>query len=153
MVEIVFKYEGTLDKFVGDEIMALFGAPVSHPDDAYRAVKVAVEQRSVLEEWNRVRVSEGEPAIHIGVGINTGHVVAGYLGSSKALEYTVIGDVVNTASRLCSVASAGEILISASTFEQVKDYFEAQELSPTQVKGKAQALKVYNVLGEKRARR
>ncbi|HKP60792.1 MAG TPA: adenylate/guanylate cyclase domain-containing protein [Polyangiales bacterium] len=153
MVEIIFKYEGTLDKFVGDEIMALFGAPVAHPDDAYRAVKVAVEQLRVLDQWNKVRVAEGEAAIHIGIGINSGPVVAGYLGSSKALEYTVIGDVVNTASRLCSVAKAGEVIISRKTYDLVKDYFEAQELSPTQVKGKAQALQVYKVLGEKATRR
>jgi adenylate cyclase len=153
MVEIIFKYEGTLDKFVGDEIMALFGAPVAHPDDAYRAVKVAVEQLRVLEQWNKVRVAEGEAAIHIGIGINSGPVVAGYLGSSKALEYTVIGDVVNTASRLCSVAKAGEVIISRNTYDLVKDYFDAQELSPTHVKGKAQALQVYKVLGEKATRR
>lgn len=153
MVEIIFKHEGTLDKFVGDEIMALFGAPVAHPDDAYRAVKVAVEQVQILEAWNLVRVAEGEPPIHIGIGINTGSVVAGYLGSSKALEYTVIGDVVNTASRLCSVAKAGEIIISKSTYEQVKDYFNTEELSPTSVKGKANALQVYRVLGEKKRRK
>jgi adenylate cyclase len=153
MVEIIFKYEGTLDKFVGDEIMALFGSPVAHPDDAYRAVKVACEQLRVLEEWNRVRVAEGEAAIHIGIGINSGSVVAGYLGSSKALEYTVIGDVVNTASRLCSVAQAGEVIISKHTFDLVQDYFDAHELSPTQVKGKAQALQVYKVLGEKNTKR
>jgi adenylate cyclase len=153
MVEIIFKYEGTLDKFVGDEIMALFGSPVAHPDDAYRAVKVAVEQLRILGEWNKVRVAEGEPQIQIGIGINSGSVVAGYLGSSKALEYTVIGDVVNTASRLCSVAKAGEVIISKKTFDLVSDYFDAQELSPTQVKGKAQALQVYKVIGEKATRR
>ncbi|MET0385237.1 MAG: adenylate/guanylate cyclase domain-containing protein [Polyangiales bacterium] len=153
MVEIVFRHEGTLDKFVGDEIMALFGAPVSHPDDAYRAVKVAVEQLEALEEWNRMRLAEGEQAVHIGIGINTGSVVAGYLGSSKALEYTVIGDVVNTASRLCSLAQPSEILISSSTYEVVKDYFETHELAPTQVKNKAQPLQVYKVLGEKKSSR
>jgi adenylate cyclase len=153
MVEIIFKYEGTLDKFVGDEIMALFGSPVAHPDDAYRAVKVATEQMRVLEEWNKVRVAEGEAPIHIGIGINSGSVVAGYLGSSKALEYTVIGDVVNTASRLCSVAQSGEVIISKKTFDLVSEYFDAHELSPTQVKGKAQALQVYKVLGEKASRR
>jgi adenylate cyclase len=153
MVEIIFKYEGTLDKFVGDEIMALFGSPVMHPDDAYRAVKVAVEQLRVLDEWNKVRLAEGEPQIHIGIGINSGSVVAGYLGSSKALEYTVIGDVVNTASRLCSVAKAGEVIISKKTYDLVSDYFDAHELSPTQVKGKAQALQVYKVIGEKATRR
>jgi adenylate cyclase len=153
MVEIIFKHEGTLDKFVGDEIMALFGSPVFHPDDAYRAVKVAVEQVNALQEWNRVRLADGEPAIEIGIGINSGSVVAGYLGSSKALEYTVIGDVVNTASRLCSVAGPGEIIISRSTSELVREYFDLHELSPTQVKGKAQALQVYKVLGEKTRRR
>jgi adenylate cyclase len=152
MVEVVFKYEGTLDKFVGDEIMALFGSPVSHPDDAYRAVKVAVEQMHALEEWNLVRVAEGEEPITIGIGINTGNVVAGYLGSSKALEYTVIGDVVNTASRLCSIAKAGEILVSRNTYEKVKDYFQLEELAQVQVKNKAQPLMVYRVLGERRRR-
>ncbi|HEX7478296.1 MAG TPA: adenylate/guanylate cyclase domain-containing protein [Polyangiales bacterium] len=153
MVEVIFKYEGTLDKFVGDEIMALFGAPVAHADDAIRAVRVAVEQLDALEEWNLVRVAEGEPPIHVGVGINSGGVVAGYLGSSKALEYTVIGDVVNTASRLCSVAKAGEIIISKSTYDLVKDHFNTEELAPTQVKGKAQALQIYRVLGEKSRRK
>jgi adenylate cyclase len=152
MVEVIFKYEGTLDKFVGDEIMALFGAPVSHPDDAYRAVKVAVEMLHALEEWNLVRVAEGEEPVRVGIGINTGELVAGYLGSSKALEYTVIGDVVNTASRLCSRAQANEIVISKNTYEAVKNYFNVEELPPAQVKGKAQALQIYRVLGERRRR-
>jgi adenylate cyclase len=152
MVETIFKHEGTLDKFVGDEIMALFGSPVSHPDDAYRAVKVAVEQQAALEEWNLMRVAEGEEPIHIGIGINTGDVVAGYLGSSKALEYTVIGDVVNTAARLCSFAKANEIVISRSTYDKVKDYFEVEELPPAQLKGKSLPQRVFRVLGEKRRR-
>jgi adenylate cyclase len=152
MVEVIFKYEGTLDKFVGDEIMALFGAPVSHPDDAFRAVKVAVEMMHALEEWNLVRAAEGEEPIRVGIGINSGEVVAGYLGSSKALEYTVIGDVVNTASRLCSRAQANEIVISKNTYEAVKNYFNVEELPPAQVKGKAQALQIYRVLGERRRR-
>jgi len=150
MVEIVFKHEGTLDKFVGDEIMALFGAPVAHEDDPYRAVKVAVEQIHALEEWNLVRAAEGEDPIHIGIGINTGEVVAGYLGSSKALEYTVIGDVVNTASRLCGQAKAGEILISRNTYEVVKDAFMAEELPAAQMKNKAQAVQIFRVIGERR---
>jgi adenylate cyclase len=149
MVDVIFKYEGTLDKFVGDEIMALFGAPVDHKDDAYRAVKVAVEQMHALQGFNDARVAAGEEPVKIGIGINSGEVVAGYLGSSKALEYTVIGDVVNTAARLCSTAKADEIIISHNTYERIRDYFEVEELPPTQVKGKAQALKIYRVLGEK----
>jgi adenylate cyclase len=149
MVEIIFRYEGTLDKFVGDEIMALFGAPVSHQDDAYRAVKTALEMLDDLEKFNQERVTRGQDVVKIGIGINSGEVVAGYLGSSKALEYTVIGDVVNTGARLCSLAKAGQIIISEHTYERVKDYFEVDELPPTAVKGKSQALKIFNVLREK----
>lgn len=150
MVEVIFKYEGTLDKFVGDEIMALYGAPVTHGDDAVRCVRTAIEMLEVLRELNAARARAGAPEIRIGIGINTGHVVAGYIGSSKALEYTVIGDTVNTGARLCSVAKAGEIIISQSTYEQIGDRFDVVELPPVQVKGKSQALKIYNVIGEKR---
>jgi adenylate cyclase len=129
--------------------MALFGAPVSHPDDAYRAVKTALEMKSVLAQFNFERRAAGQQEIHIGIGINTGECVAGYLGSSKALEYTVIGDTVNTGSRLCSVAKAGEIIISEHTLAKVRDHFDVIELPPTQVKGKAVALKIFNVVGEK----
>jgi adenylate cyclase len=149
MVEVIFHHEGTLDKFVGDEIMALFGSPVSHPDDAYRAVKTALEMKGVLAEFNAERRAAGEQEIRIGIGINSGECVAGYLGSSKALEYTVIGDTVNTGSRLCSIAQAGEIIISENTVAAVSEYFEVIELPPTQVKGKSRALKIFNVVGEK----
>ena len=150
MVEIVFRFEGTLDKFVGDEIMALFGAPVSGRDDHVRAVKCALAMLDELRNFNHERESMGLPSFEIGVGINTGEVVAGYIGSSKALEYTVIGDTVNTGARLCSVAKAGEIIISQSTLDQIGDRFDVVELPPVQVKGKSQALKIYNVIGEKR---
>lgn len=149
MVDVIFRYGGTLDKFVGDEIMALFGAPVSHPDDPYRAVKTALEMKDVLEQFNRERRAAGMQEVAIGIGINTGLCVAGYLGSSKALEYTVIGDTVNTGARICSIAKASEIIISENTYTLVKDYFEVVELPPTQVKGKSQALKIFNVVGEK----
>ncbi len=149
MVEVIFKHEGTLDKFVGDEIMALFGAPMSHGDDAIRCVRTAIEMLEVLGELNAARARVGAPEIQVGIGINTGHVVAGYIGSSKALEYTVIGDTVNTGARLCSVAKAGEIIISQSTYEQIRDHFDVVELPPVHVKGKSQALKIYNVVSEK----
>jgi adenylate cyclase len=151
MVEIIFQYEGTLDKFVGDEIMALYGAPVAHGDDAYRAVQTALDMMRVLGEWNAKRQAQGFEPLKIGIGINCGEVVAGYLGSSKALEYTIIGDVVNTGARLCSIAKAGEIIISEHVYARVKDRFEVIELPPTAVKGKSQPLKIYNVVGAKRA--
>ena len=150
MVEIIFENEGTLDKFVGDEIMALFGAPLAHPDDPQRAVRTALKMLDVLENvFNKDRRDSGKPLLEIGIGINTGEVVAGYLGSSKALEYTVIGDTVNTGARLCSHAKAGQCLISKGTYERVKDQFEVVELPPAQVKGKAKALLLYNVVGFK----
>ena len=152
MVEIIFDNEGTLDKFVGDEIMALFGAPVAHEDDPVRAVRTALTMLDVLEvEFNAKRRPHGLPELKIGIGINTGEVVAGYLGSSKALEYTVIGDTVNTGARLCSVAQGGQCIISEFTYERVKDLFEVEQLPDQTVKGKAKALKIYNVLGPRKA--
>ncbi len=150
MVEVVFKYEGTLDKFVGDEIMALFGAPVGHSDDPKRAVRTALEMMEVLGQLNVERRGRGDPEIKIGIGINSGDCVAGYLGSSKALEYTVIGDTVNTGARLCSVAKAGEVIISHNTFQHLGDGFECIELPPVQVKGKAQPLRIYSVISERK---
>ncbi|MCG8555759.1 MAG: FHA domain-containing protein [Proteobacteria bacterium] len=149
MVEVIFKNEGTLDKFVGDAIMALFGSPVQHDDDAVRAVRTAVEQFRVLEAFNRARLAQGSEPLRIGIGIDSGEVVAGYLGSSKALEYTAIGDVVNTASRLCSLAKAGEIIISERTWARIHDRFDAVELPRKRVKGKSRALKLYRVVREK----
>jgi adenylate cyclase len=149
MVEIIFKHEGTLDKFVGDEIMALFGSPVSHADDPVRAVRTALEMLAILEQFNRARAMAGHDPMHIGIGINTGPMIAGYLGSSKALEYTVIGDSVNTGARLCSVAKAGEVIISETTYQRIKEHFEVVELPATHVKGKSLPLKIYNVIRAK----
>lgn len=150
MVELIFKYEGTLDKFVGDEIMALFGSPVSHPDDPYRAVQTALEMQRSLQEFNDERQARGHEPVRIGIGINSGEVVAGYLGSSRALEYTVIGDTVNSGSRLCALAKPGEILISDATYQRVRNHFEVQPLPPVQVKGKSQIMKIYKVIGARR---
>ncbi len=148
MVEIIFDNEGTLDKFVGDEIMALFGAPVAHDDDPLRAVRTGLTMLQVLETgFNAPRRVQGLPELQIGIGINSGECLAGYLGSSKALEYTVIGDTVNTGARLCSLAEAGQCLISEATYQAVKDHFDVVELPMQQVKGKRLALKVYNVVG------
>jgi adenylate cyclase len=146
-VDVVFKYEGTLDKFVGDEIMALWGAPVDHPDDPVRAVRAGVDLQKMLVEFNRTRIAEGADPIRIGIGICTGPVVAGYIGSSRTMEYSVIGDTVNVASRLCSLAKPGEIIISESTAARVREHFEIATLPPTAVKGKREPLKVFNVLG------
>ena len=149
MIEILFKHGGTLDKFVGDEIMALFGAPVARSDDPLRAVRTALEMKEALGHFNVERIDAGLLPIQIGMGINTGECVAGYLGSSQALDYTVIGDSVNVASRLCSVANEEEIIISKATYQKVKEHVMVEPLSPVKVKGKAEPLENYLVVGLK----
>jgi adenylate cyclase len=146
MVETLFKYEGTLDKFMGDGLMALWGAPIAHPDDPIRAVECALEQMEVLGRFNRARVAKSLPPLGIGIGIHTGPLVAGYIGSSKALSYTVIGDTVNTSARLCSHATTGQVIVSESTFARLGNRFEYEKLEPARVKGKEHPLPIYNIL-------
>ena len=146
MVDTIFKYEGTLDKFMGDGIMALWGAPVEHPDDAVRSVQCALEMGEVLGAFNRRRMEKDQLPLAVGIGIHTGPLVAGYIGSSKALSYTVIGHVANTSARLCSVALAGQIVISEDTQVALAGRFELEELQPAKVKGKEKPLRIFNVL-------
>lgn len=145
MVEVLFKHEGTLDKFMGDGIMALWGAPVVHADDALRSVECALDQMEVLGKFNRTRMEEGHPPLAMGIGIHTGPLVAGYIGSSKALSYTVIGDTANTSARLCGVASAGQILISEYTLAKLGGKFETEELPPANLKGKEKPFRVFDI--------
>jgi len=146
MVDTIFKYEGTLDKFMGDGIMAMWGAPVVHRDDPIRSVYCALEMGSVLGDFNRTRLEREQAPLAVGIGIHTGPLVAGYIGSSKALSYTVIGDVANTSARLCSVALAGQIVVSESTLERLGSRFETEELPPAKVKGKEKPLRLFNVI-------
>jgi adenylate cyclase len=147
MVDVLFKYSGTLDKFVGDEIIGLFGAPIAIEDAPYKAVSCAIAMLQALEEFNRTRASENLAAIRIGIGINTGNVITGAIGSTRALQYTAIGDAMNVASRLVNVAGSGEIIISEDTYRLVASRIEATQLPPVKVKGKADELKVYRVTG------
>lgn len=147
MVDVLFKYSGTLDKFVGDEIIGLFGAPIAIEDAPYKAVSCALAMLQALEEFNRTRAAENLAAIRIGIGINTGNVITGAIGSTRALQYTAIGDAMNVASRLVNVAGSGEIIISEDTYRYVAGRVEATQLPPVKVKGKAEELKVYRVTG------
>ncbi|MEZ4300202.1 MAG: adenylate/guanylate cyclase domain-containing protein [Polyangiaceae bacterium] len=149
MVETLFKYGGTLDKFMGDGIMALWGAPVVGPNDPVASVQCALEMSEVLGILNRERMARDQPPLGVGVGIHTGPLVAGYIGSSKALSYTVIGDVANTSARLCSVALAGQIVVSEDTYGKLDARFEVEELRPAKVKGKEKPLRIFNVLRER----
>jgi adenylate cyclase len=146
MVDTIFKYEGTLDKFMGDGIMALWGAPVRHPDDVVRSVQCALEMGEALGKFNRHRLDKNQAPLAVGIGIHTGPLVAGYIGSSKALSYTVIGDVANTSARLCSVALAGQIIVSETTHDRLGGRFDVEELQPARVKGKEKPLRIFNVL-------
>jgi adenylate cyclase len=149
MVETLFKYEGTLDKFMGDGIMAFWGAPLGHRDDAVRSVQCAIEQMEVLGRFNRQRVSENKPALAVGIGIHTGPCVVGYVGSSKALSYTVIGDTANTSARLCSTALAGQVVVSEATMARLGDRFEYEEIDAKSLKGKEKPMRRFNVVREK----
>jgi len=151
MVDILFKYSGTLDKFVGDEIIGLFGAPIAIDDAPYKAVACALAMLQALEEFNRTRAAENQAAIRIGVGINTGNVITGSIGSTRALQYTAIGDAMNVASRLVNVASSGEIIVSEDTYRHVVGRVEATALPPVRVKGKAEELKVFRITGLRNA--
>lgn len=146
MVEIIFKYEGTLDKFVGDEIMAIWGAPISRHDDAERAVRAAVEMQQAMRRFNEVQDLSGGVPFEIGIGLNTGEVVAGYMGSTKSMNYTVMGDTVNTASRFCGAAGPQDVLIGENTFREVGFLLEFEKLPPTKLKGKADHVDIYRVI-------
>ncbi len=146
MTDILMELDGTLDKYVGDELMALFGAPVARDDDPIRAVLCGVRMLDALRELQEVWKKEGKPVIQIGVGVNTGIVTAGYMGSEKALSYTVIGDNVNLAARIMAQAKGMEMYITRATYERVKDYFEIEQRESIMVKGKSMPIEIFCVL-------
>jgi class 3 adenylate cyclase len=146
MIEIIFKHKGTLDKFIGDALMAVFGAPLSYGDDAYRAVQAAIEMQQASRDLNKRRVERLQPRLAMGVGIATGNVVSGNIGSEQRIEFTVIGDAVNTASRIQGKTAGGQILISQATYEEAKGRIKAEPREPLLVKGKREPVPVYEVL-------
>jgi len=145
MVPILFEYDGTLDKYVGDELMALFGTPQELDDAPLAAVGCAAAMRKALVEFNGEQERAGAPTLEVGVGIHSGPALCGIIGSPKTRQYTAMGDTVNTAARLCSIAKPGEVLISRATYEAVREHVEVQTLPPTAVKGKAEPLEVFDV--------
>ncbi|PKL33750.1 MAG: hypothetical protein CVV45_06310 [Spirochaetae bacterium HGW-Spirochaetae-10] len=147
MVDVIFEYGGTLDKFVGDEIMAVFGAPVSTGRDEENAVLAALRMKEQLRELNERRQKQGHAAIQFGIGIHTGEVVAGNIGSDKRMEYTVIGQAVNIASRIEALNKhlATDILITQETFDAVSSMIRAEKQPPVQVKGVEKPIQTYLV--------
>lgn len=149
MVNCITKAKGIVDKYIGDAIMAVWGAPLCSDNDAFNAVNAALMMREELLKFNRERSAEGVPLIQIGCGIHCGPVLAGQIGSEDRMEYTVIGDTVNIASRIETLnkAFATDILISEETAEKVKDRFRLCPMRKIKVKGKGEPLQIYAVLG------
>ena len=148
MVDCIQQHGGMLDKFIGDAIMAAFGLPVAHPDDVDRGVQAAIAMISSLFEWNERRSHDGRRPIDMGIGLNTGTLVAGNIGSPKRMDFTMIGDGVNLASRLESVCKqySARILISEHTFGRLKGVYRTREVDYVVVKGKSEPVAVYEVL-------
>ena len=149
MVSVIFKYQGTLDKFVGDCVMAFWGAPVEQPNQAELAARAALEMIEGLEKLNQKWQSEGRPTLHIGVGINTGEMLFGNIGSEQRMDFTVIGDSVNLGARLESATKElkASIVISDATYREIQELAEVRPLGEISVKGKAHKIVVYELLG------
>ena len=151
MVEAVFNHEGTLDKFIGDALMAVFGAPLPlNENHAWMAVKSALDMRWRLAAFNQSRMLTNQPLIRIGIGISSGEVVCGNIGSQKRMDYTVIGDGVNLGARLESATKdyGCDIILSEFTYNLCRDRIWVRELDRIRVKGKYQAVKIYELIGE-----
>ena len=147
-MEPIFDHDGTVDKFIGDCIMAVFGAPYPQKDHAARAVQVALEMRQRLNELNAERTSVSP--IRMRMGVHSGRAVSGPIGSEKRREFTVLGDTVNIASRIESmVAKPGQIVIGGHTHDLTQGMFEVKDLGTVSLKGKTKNVRVFEVLSEK----
>ena len=146
MTDLLFDNGGTLDKYLGDGIMALFGAPIAKPDDAQRAVKTAIEMQRALRRLNYGWKQRGQKPMEMGIGVNTGAVTVGNIGSARRMDYTCIGDTVNLAARLCAHAAGGQVLISDLTFNSLKGKYPSQKLEPIRVKGKEFPVEIHEIV-------
>ncbi len=146
MVECIFRHEGTLDKFVGDEVMAVWNLDANPEVSAQKAVRCALEMMQAVEDLNEAREAKRLPQFQIGIGIASGLMIAGYMGSTQAMSYTVIGDTVNLGARLCAAARPQEILINGETYDFVNQTIPTLQLPPIIVKGKREPVEIFRVL-------
>ena len=146
LADAVYQYEGMVDKFIGDCIMAVFGAPIALEDDAERALHAALSMRNRVEQFNKRRSDKLKEPLALHIGVNSGTVIAGNVGSDLRMNYTVMGDTVNVASRLEGAATRGQIFVSQSTYRLAAGAFRFRPLDPIQVKGKREPLTVYELL-------
>ena len=153
MTNIILKYDGTLDKYMGDAIMAIYGAPHEQTDHPFKVCRSALEMMEGLNKLNEKWIGEGKKTLNVGIGINTGIMVVGNMGSELRFDYTVMGDSVNLASRLenANKTYKTNILISETTYERVKAEFVCMELDKVRVKGKTQPVRIYQLLGDKKS--
>lgn len=142
LADVVLEFNGTLDKFLGDGLMAVWGAPVSHDDDTTAAVSAALR---MLDEVRVLNLQADAPGLELGIGLNTGPVLAGSLGSTRRTEYTCIGDTVNVASRLCALAAPGEVLVGEGTARALEHLGAFQAMAPVRLKGKSQPVPIFRV--------
>ncbi len=152
MTDVVFKHDGMLDKYMGDAIMAVFGAPLDQPDHARRACQTALEMMDELHRLQKKWQAEGKPVLNIGIGVNSGDMVVGNMGSEMRFDYTVMGDMVNLGSRLEGINKeyGSNIIFSEFTYNAVKDFMCCRELDWVKVKGKKLPVKIYELLAEKK---
>jgi adenylate cyclase len=149
--DAIFAEGGTLDKFIGDAVMAFFGAPIAHADHARRAISAAAKLIEDVKEWNAQRLRHGETAVAVRIGINTGHAVVGDIGSDRRVDYTVLGNTVNIASRLEEhVAAPNEIVVGAETAYQAREFFRFEPLGDLKLKGLSVGTKAYRVALDER---
>ncbi|WP_199322383.1 MULTISPECIES: adenylate/guanylate cyclase domain-containing protein [Calothrix] len=145
--EIVFRYEGTLEKYIGDALFAIWGAPYRKPNDPELAIQAAIDMQWAVLKLNQKWIQQGKQPIQIHIGLNTGKVAAGNIGSEKLIQYATIGDTTNVTSRICNVAQAGEIVISQTTFERIQSRnFPLGKMPLVQVKGQDQPLQLYRLM-------
>ncbi len=147
MTDVVFAHGGTIDKYIGDALMALFGAPLPSPSSAADAIRAALEMRSLVQSFRSPR--PGSPPLRVRIGVNTGPVVVGNIGSTRRVEYTAIGDAVNVAARLQAFARPNEICIDETTHAQTSDAFVVEEIGTIDVRNRAQPVAVYKVIRAK----
>ncbi|HVE87079.1 MAG TPA: adenylate/guanylate cyclase domain-containing protein [Myxococcales bacterium] len=147
MASVVFRLEGNLDKFIGDCVMAVWGPPSPHPDDPARVLRAALEMQEEVDLLNKRREEAGKKPVQVGIGVNTGQAVVGYMGSADRHEFTAIGDSVNTAARLCGLAKGGEVLATEATVRRAGGGFATEALPMTQVKGKEKGVATFRVVG------
>ena len=146
--DAVFSQDGTIDKFIGDAVMAFFGAPISHKDHANRAIAAALKIRAGVDDWNRERVAAGEAEIAVRIAVNTGEVIVGEIGSERRVDYTVLGNAVNVAARMEEfVAGAGDIVIGPATYEAAKSQFRCAQMGQFALKGLSTQVPMYKVIG------